>query len=70
MVFLNINKKEGLGSQGCAGDEPMIAIGPISVGSREISKTISYQQEAALGAWIEDPQKKSISQISLLSAEE
>ena len=57
MVFLNINQKEGLGFHACASDVAMVTIGPMSVGSRDISQTISYHQKTALGAWLEASQK-------------
>lgn len=41
MVFLNINQIKGLGFLGCAGDVVRVAVGPMSVGSREMAKTIS-----------------------------
>ena len=56
VIFLNINQK-GLGFLGCAGDVASVAIGPMSVGSRDISQTISYHQKTALGAWLEASQK-------------
>jgi hypothetical protein len=34
IVFLNINQKEGLGFQGCAGDMAKVAIGPMPVGPK------------------------------------
>ena len=57
MVFLNITQKEGLGFHACASDVAMVTIGPMSVGSRDISQTISYHQKTALGAWLEASQK-------------
>ena len=61
MVFLNITQKEGLGFHACASDVAMVATGPMSIGSRDISQTISYHQKTALGTWLEAPQKFSLS---------
>ena len=42
MFFLNINQKEGLGFQGCAGNVARAATGPMSIGPKKTFKVISY----------------------------
>ena len=41
MVFLNINQKEGLNFQGCAGDVARFVIGPKGIGPRGINHIFS-----------------------------
>lgn len=50
VFFLAINQKEGLGLQGRAGNVARVAIGPVSVGPKEIVKVIYYHQETDFGA--------------------
>ena len=58
MVFLNINQKDGLGFQGCAGDVARVATGPMSVGPKEIFKVTYYHHEMVLGAYLEALQQR------------
>jgi hypothetical protein len=48
--FLNMNNKEGLGFQGCAGHMTSVVTGPIIVDPRETLKVISYCQKLDFGA--------------------
>ena len=56
-VFLNMNKKEDLSFQGCAGDVASVPIGLMNM-SKRVSQCSFIQGETALGAWLEALQQK------------